>query len=180
VALDEFWFHDTAAHEWIWLPTDEKTPEIERQTVQSKQLILTIVWNRNRFYLIDVLPNGCKFNASYSMNNVLDTVLEWRQGQRGGVARRLVVHADNARRYTTVISASLMEENGMSMADYPPYSPNLIPSDFYLFGYAKSRLGKIPFDDGGELFSAVEAILGYIEKSTFDILGGLCSRDRRF
>jgi hypothetical protein len=54
--------------------------------------MLTIVWNPNEFHLIDVLPNGCKFNASYYMNKVLSEISEWREGQRGGATQRLVVH----------------------------------------------------------------------------------------
>jgi hypothetical protein len=78
VTLDESWFYYAITHEWTWPPTDEKVPERQRQAVQSKKLSFTIVWNPNGFDLIDFLPNGSKFNASYYVNNVLGRVSQWR------------------------------------------------------------------------------------------------------
>jgi hypothetical protein len=124
VTLDESWFDSTPAHEWIWLPTDEKVPESDDQTVQSKKLMLPVVSNPNGFHLIDVLPNGCKFNASDDVNNVPGGVSEWVEGQRGGATQRLVVHADNARPHTAVISTSFMEENATTQAGHRQNSPD--------------------------------------------------------
>jgi hypothetical protein len=36
VVLDESWFYLSADCEFIWLPQDEKVPERERHTIQSK------------------------------------------------------------------------------------------------------------------------------------------------
>jgi hypothetical protein len=47
VTMDESWFDDTTDHESIWFPADEKVPERERTTVQSKKPMVTIVWNLN-------------------------------------------------------------------------------------------------------------------------------------
>jgi hypothetical protein len=75
---------------------------------------------------------------------------------------------DNARLHIAVISSSILEENGMTRADHSLYSPDIAPSNFYLLGYIKSMLSGTSFDDGGDLLSAVEDILGTMEKSTFD------------
>jgi hypothetical protein len=61
-----------------------------------------------------------------------------------------------------------MEENGMGRTDNPPYSPDLAPSDFYLFGDGKSKLSGTTFDERRDLLSALEAFLRSIEKSTLD------------
>jgi hypothetical protein len=58
--------------------------------------------------------------------------------------------------------------NRRCRTDHPPYLLDLAPSDFYLFGYIKSRLSGISFDEGGGLLSVVETILGSIEKSALD------------
>jgi hypothetical protein len=166
--MDELWFYYTTAHECICFPTDEKVPERERQTVQSTKLMLAIVGNPNGFHLIEVLPNECKFNASYDVKNLHSGVSEWRQGQKGGATRRSVVHANNATPRTRVISTSFLEENGMNRVNYPPYSPDLALSDFCLFGFIKNRLNGTSFDEGGNLLSGLEAILVSIEKSTLD------------
>jgi hypothetical protein len=45
-------------------------------------------------------------------------------------------------------------------------SPDLAPSDFYLFCYLKDRLHGQRFEDGDQLFDAVIARTGTIEKVT--------------
>jgi transposase len=130
--------------------------------------MVTIVWNPNGFHLIDGLSNGSKFNPKYDTNKILSRVSEWRQEQRGGATRRLIVHADNATPHTAAISTSFLEENGMTKAHHPLYSPDLAPSDFYLFGYIKRNLSGTSFDEREELLSAIVDILDSVEKATLN------------
>jgi hypothetical protein len=130
--------------------------------------MVTIVWNPNGFHLIDVLPNGSQFNPKYYTNKILSRVSEWRQEQRGGATRRLIVHADNVRPHTAAISTSFLEQNGMTKAHHPPDSPDLAPYDFYLVGYMKRNLSGTSFDEGEELPSAIVDILDSIEKATLN------------
>jgi histone-lysine N-methyltransferase SETMAR len=75
---------------------------------------------------------------------------------------------DNARLHTAAASEKLMEENGMARAPHPPYSPDLAPSDLYLFGHMKHRLRGQSFEAADELFSASEVISIDIDKSPLD------------
>jgi hypothetical protein len=52
----------------------------------------------------------------------------------------------------------------MEQAFHPPYSPDLAPSDFHLFGYPKDRLQGQHFEDGDQLFDAIMALTRTIEK----------------
>jgi hypothetical protein len=52
----------------------------------------------------------------------------------------------------------------MKSAPHPPYSPDLVPSDFYLFGYVKRCLTGVSFEDADQLLAAVEDVLEGIEK----------------
>jgi hypothetical protein len=54
----------------------------------------------------------------------------------------------------------------MKSAPHPPYSLDLAPLDFYLFGYVKRCLAGLLFEDADQLLAAVEGVLEYIEKST--------------
>jgi hypothetical protein len=46
----------------------------------------------------------------------------------------------------------------------PPYSPDLAPSDFYLFEDAKRCLEAISFEGTGQLLAAVKGVLQGFEK----------------
>jgi hypothetical protein len=54
----------------------------------------------------------------------------------------------------------------MKSASHPPYSPDLAPSDFYLFGYVKRCLAGLSFEDADQLLAVVEGVLEGIEKVT--------------
>jgi hypothetical protein len=61
-----------------------------------------------------------------------------------------------------------MEENGMARAPHLPYSQDLAPSDFYLFGYVKHWPRGQSFEMTDDFFSASEVILRGNEKPTVD------------
>jgi hypothetical protein len=54
----------------------------------------------------------------------------------------------------------------MKRAPHPPYSPDLAPSDFYLFGYVKGCLAGHSFESADALFGGIQGILDGIEKVT--------------
>jgi histone-lysine N-methyltransferase SETMAR len=77
----------------------------------------------------------------------------------------LIVHADNAKPHTAKSTIEYLQANAMKKAPHPPYSPDLAPSDFYLFGYVKGQLNGCSFTSGDELLSAIESFFDQIEKS---------------
>jgi hypothetical protein len=58
----------------------------------------------------------------------------------------------------------------MKSAPHPLYSPDLAPSDFYLFGYVKRCLAGFSFEDADQLLAAVEGVLEAIEKVTLQAI----------
>jgi histone-lysine N-methyltransferase SETMAR len=128
--------------------------------------MLTIVWNLRGFHLIRVLENDHKFNAGYYIAEILEPLSQWRSIEAAGNERELLVHADNARLHTTKLSTQYFNENRMKSAPHPPYSPDLAPSDFYLFGNVKRCLAGFSFEDADQLPAAVEGVLEGIEKMT--------------
>jgi hypothetical protein len=113
--------------------------------------------------LITILLKGRTFNAEYCRDNIL-AVLTQRQPEDDG--RKLVVHADNARDHTAQKCRTFCEANGLRLAPHPPYSPDLAPSDFFLFGYVKKRLKVMAFRSYEELLNAIGEVVAGIESET--------------
>jgi histone-lysine N-methyltransferase SETMAR len=67
----------------------------------------------------------------------------------------LLLHADNARPHAAKLSTQYFNENWMKSAPHPPYSPDLAPSDFCLFGYVKRCFAGLSFMDSDQLLAAV-------------------------
>jgi hypothetical protein len=168
VTLNESWFYLHTDHELIWEGPDAEIPERDRHTVQSQKGMLTIVCNHGGFHLVNILPKGFKFNASYYVTQILDPLFKWRRTQVGRTNRKLIVHAGNSRPHTAKMTMQFMEQNSMQRAPDPAYSPDLTPSDFYFFGYVKQLLSGCQFADQDSLLQAVSAILVGIEKVTLE------------
>jgi hypothetical protein len=57
-------------------------------------------------------------------------------------------------------------ENGLRVATHPPHSPDLAPSDFFLFSYVKDRLQGIVFASREQLLAGISEELDKIPPET--------------
>jgi transposase len=112
------------------------------------------------FPLIVALPNGRTLNAEYYCNNVLAALTQLQPEDDG---RKFVVHADNAKAHTAQKCRTFCEENVLRLAPHPPYSPDLTPSDFFLFDYVKERLKGMVSPSCEELLDAICEVVTSIE-----------------
>jgi hypothetical protein len=130
----------------------------------------TIVWNPRGFHLIKVLEKGRLFNAGYYITDILKPLSQRRSIETVDNEPKLLVNAYNARPHTIKLSTQYFNENQMKSEPHPPYSPDLAPSDFYLFGYVKRYIPGLSFEDADQLFAAVEGVLEGIEKVTLQVV----------
>jgi hypothetical protein len=71
MTLNESWFYLSTSHEIVWLQADQEPPESVKHMIEDRKMMVTIVWNPQGFHLIDGLPNGQRFNASYYVDMIL-------------------------------------------------------------------------------------------------------------
>jgi histone-lysine N-methyltransferase SETMAR len=102
--------------------------------------------------------------VNYYVTQILDLLSKWRRTQVGRTNRKLIVHADNARPHTAKMTSQFMGQNSMQRAPHPAYSPDMAPSDFYVFGDVKQLLSGCQFADQDSLLQAVSDILVGIKK----------------
>jgi transposase len=87
--------------------------------------------------VIESLPKGIKWTAIYYLDNILSEIAAlWDAGSH----RKMIVHADNAGPHAAKCVTEYTDHNSLKRAPHPPYSPDLTPSDFYLFGDVKHQL----------------------------------------
>jgi histone-lysine N-methyltransferase SETMAR len=115
--------------------------------------MVTIAWNPLGFPLIVIFPKGCTFNAEYCRDNVFAALTQLQP-------------EDSARAHTAQKYRTSCEENGLRIAPHPPYSPDLAPSDFFLFGYVKECLKGMVFPSYEELLDAIGEVVTGIESKT--------------
>jgi hypothetical protein len=98
--------------------------------------MVTIVWSPSGCHDVNALPRWSKLNAQYHTNNIRVAISPWRRlngrTQRGKLW--LWLHADNGRPHTAKVSTDYITRNKMKRVPHLPYSPDLAPSDIFLFG----------------------------------------------
>ena len=124
--------------------------------------MLTIFWNPNGFHLVRVLPKGCTFNGDYFINAILDPIYQMTAPLREEYGRSIILHYDNAKPHNSSKVLKYLESHDMIKAPQPPFSPDIAPSDFYLFGYIKKVLEGQSFDSPEQLLQTVNQILDSI------------------
>jgi hypothetical protein len=82
-----------------------------------------------------------KYNSQFFIETVLPNIekkhVECRPKLRTTAAH---LHVDNAKPHTSKISIENIEELGFILVPQLPYSPDLVPCDFFLFGYPRQHL----------------------------------------
>ena len=56
------------------------------------------------------------------------------------IVRSTIIHHDNARPHTSLETRTALDRLGLRTLPHPPYSPDLAPSDFFLFPKLKDYL----------------------------------------
>ena len=104
-----------------------------------------------------MLPRGESFNRAFFVNVVLADLFKAIESARPVKrASELRLHIDNARPH---LVDDVVEGNGFARLPHPPYSPDLAPSHFFLFGYLKMRLEGRDFNSDEELFMEASKVL---------------------
>jgi histone-lysine N-methyltransferase SETMAR len=128
-------------------------------------MMVTIAWNPMGFHLLDALPRGNTLNAKYYRVDIVTELLPLRPQVDW---RRLIIHADNTKPQTARKCRAFCEEDRLRLAAHPPYSSDLAPSGFFLFGHIKHCLQGIAFPSREQSLAAIHEILEAIPQPTLE------------
>ena len=87
--------------------------------------------------------------------------------RRGHKLKGVILHRDNARPHPTVQTVQTINNLGWKLLPHPPWSPDLAPSDFHLFGALKEFMRGTKFESDNEVKSVVSDWLRYRPKDFY-------------
>jgi histone-lysine N-methyltransferase SETMAR len=122
--------------------------------------MLIILFNGTGECKIAILPAGQKMNSRHFMECVLGPLMEvcYPEGRKSH-RRRVMLNFDNTPIHNTENVHGHLTNLGFTRMEHPPYSPDLAPCDFFLFGSVKENFSRERFESIEEPFLAVEAFL---------------------
>jgi hypothetical protein len=143
---DESWFFYMNEHQKLWLRPDAKASEVTRRLINTSKVMITLFWNTFGLQISNFLE-GESFNAEYFVRNILNPVHSLPiVGVAHKQRKRFIFHMDNSPIHKGKVTRAKLSQMTVYLAPHPPYSPDLAPLEFFLFGYLKRKMQGLEFD----------------------------------
>ena len=130
--------------------------------------MLTVFWDSRGPILEHYLETGSTVNSErYSdmLINKLKPAI--RNKRRGLLSEGVLLLHDNARPHTAAHTIQTLQKLHFEVLEHPPYSPDLAPSDYHLFGPLKDALRGRCFATDQQVKEAVHMWLNAQQKTFF-------------
>ncbi|BFZ13360.1 hypothetical protein BsWGS_16399 [Bradybaena similaris] len=178
---DESWVHhyqpESKRASMQWKHPSSPCVQKFKVTPSAGKVMLTVFWDCQGVLLTNFKKKGDNVNSE-SYCEVLSVLRDAIRRKRPGLLTRgvLLLH-DNARPHTARLTQEKIKNLGWKILEHPPYSPDLAPSDFHLFGPLKTHLGGKHFATDAEVECEVKM---WLKKQSTQFyaagLGGLIKR----
>jgi len=128
-----------------WRHSVSPRPKIFRVQKSAGKFLASIFWDQDGILCIDYLPKGQTINTEY-YSSLLVQLKDILKGKRHGKFTKGVLFLQhNAPAHRALAIQKKLAYLGFQFLDCPPYSPDLVPSDYHLFPGLKKTIESSPF-----------------------------------
>jgi len=120
------------------------------------KVLAPIFWDQDGILLIDYLPNSQTINAEYYSSLLAQLKDILKEKGRGKFTKGVLFLHDNAPAHQTLATQKKLDYLGFQCLDHPPFSPDLVPSDYHLFPGLKKQLKGRHFSSDEEVIVVAE------------------------
>jgi len=93
----------------------------------------SVFWDAEGILFINYLENGKTITGEYYFNLLTRLDEKIREERLGLQKKKIIFHQDDAPAHKSVLAIGKLRDLHYELLEYPPYSPDLAPSDFCLF-----------------------------------------------
>ncbi|XP_015435240.1 PREDICTED: histone-lysine N-methyltransferase SETMAR-like [Dufourea novaeangliae] len=132
---DEKWVvYNNVKRKRSWSKKDEPDQSTSKADIHQKKVMLSVWWDFKGIVFFELLPDNTTINSEVYCNQ-LDKLNDSLKQKRPELinGKGVVFHQDNARPHTSLVTRQKLLQLGWDILPHPPYSPDLEPSDYYLF-----------------------------------------------
>ena len=117
--------------------------------------MVTVFWDSVGVILVDFMSKGATINSNVCIDTLKKFKAKIQRVQPALEMSEVLLQHDNARPHTSLKTREIISSFGWTTISHPPYSPDLAPSDFHLFGPLKKGLRGRHFSSDEEVKTAV-------------------------
>ena len=138
---DESWFYFNYQSSHMYAASRDEVPTSTQKKIDSEKIMLTMFFNGNSLLCIDFLPKGKKYNQRYFIDNIIEEIIKNTNEDEDQLdLDQMMIHMDNCKVHKGNLVQQKLNNLKLKSIPHPPYSPDISPCDFWLFGYLKKYL----------------------------------------
>lgn len=163
ITMDETWVHhfepETKEQSKQWKHQGSPAPKKAKAVISAGKVMASVFWDSEGILMVDYLKKGHTITGTYYASLLDNLRVEIKKKRRGKLTKGVIFHQDNAPAHKSAVVMAKIHECGFQLAEHPPYSPDLAPSDFYLFPKIKNELRGRHFKSDDDVIDAVSLFL---------------------
>ena len=144
VTQDKTWVHhfdpESNRQSMQWKHSGTHPPKQYKIVSSTGKVIASVFRDSQGLIIIDYLEQGQTINGTYYAAEFRRLHQKIAKNGSGKLTRGVLLLQDNAPAYTSQVVMTAATECGLEVLPHPPYSPDMAPSDFYMFPKLKSTL----------------------------------------
>ena len=135
--MDETWIHhytpESKQQSKQWTEAGCSAPKKIRSVPSAGKDMASVFWDVEGILFIDYLEKGKTITGEYYSN--LLTRLDEKMCEKGSglQKKKIIFYQDHAPAHKSVLAMGRLTDLHYELLEHPPYSPDLAPSDCYLF-----------------------------------------------
>ena len=154
VTGDDKWIYfDNPSNIRQWLDPGQASVQTPKRNIHGKKVMLCVWWDIKGILYFELLQPKQTVNAqlySQQLTRLDEKIREKRTGPGHGNRKVILLH-DNARPHVAIKTKETIIELGWEVMTHPAYSPDLAPSDYYLFRSLEHSLREKSFSNVDDL-----------------------------
>lgn len=160
VTTDETWVHffnpESQQQAKEWRHPSSPRPKRTRQLRSAGKVMATFFWDWKGVIHVDFLQQGRTVTAEYYSSLLVGEVKPKIRSKRRKSQRTVCFLQDNARPHTAMQTMDTIRKLKWDLLPHPPYSPDLAPSDYHLFGTLKADLQGRRYESNADVIKSVQ------------------------
>ncbi|XP_046964572.1 histone-lysine N-methyltransferase SETMAR-like [Vanessa cardui] len=171
VTIDETWIHhfdpETKQQFMTWKRASSPTPKKFKVSSSARKVMASVFRDAEGIIMVEYLEKGATITGSYYTDQIRRLREAIKQKRRGQLPAGVLFHQDNATSHKAAVAMTAIQESGFEILEHQPHSPDLAPSDFFLFPRLKEHLRGKKFEGNSEVMAAVAEFLESQSKDFF-------------
>jgi histone-lysine N-methyltransferase SETMAR len=137
--------------------THSPTPKKAKAILSAGKIMTAVFWDSKGIIHLDFLTGQKTINVQYYSTLLNEKVKSAIHIKRRKKHDSVFFLQDNARPHTAALTMATLLKQKWDVLPHSPYSPDLAPSDYHLFGPMKGVLRGKRFRNNDEVIAAVQS-----------------------